>query len=77
MKITKENFVIFIKQNIKTIFLALICSLFIVGGVYYFFFSGSKTEDYSDANFQHKIIKLILIKIKMIRKNLVKKLLLM
>jgi len=51
MKITKEDFVIFIKQNIKTIFLALICSLFIVGGVYYFFFSGYKTEDYSDANF--------------------------
>ena len=43
MKITKEDFVIFIKQNIKTIFLALICSLFIVGGVYYFFFSGYKT----------------------------------
>ena len=51
MKITKEDFVIFIKQNIKSIFLALICSLFIVGGVYYFFFSGYKTEDYSDANF--------------------------
>lgn len=51
MKITKEDFVIFIKQNIKTILLALICSLFIVGGVYYFFFSGSKSEDYSDSNF--------------------------
>ena len=31
MKITKEDFVIFIKQNIKSIFLALIFSLFIVG----------------------------------------------
>ena len=51
MKITKEDFVIFIKQNIKTILLALICSLFIVGGVYYFFFSDSKSEDYSDSNF--------------------------
>lgn len=51
MKITNEDFVIFIKQNIKSIFLAFICSLFIVGEVYYFFFSGPKTEDYSDSNF--------------------------
>lgn len=77
MKITKEDFVIFIKQNIKSIFLALICSLFIVGVVYYFFFSGYKTEDYSDANFSVQNYQTNSDKDKMIRKNLVKKLLLM
>lgn len=52
MNIKKEDVVLFFRQNIKTIILALVCSLVvIIGGLFYF--NQSKTEDYSDVSFSN------------------------
>ena len=52
MKINKEDVVLFFKQNVKAIVLALLCSLlFIIGGLLYF--GHDKTEDYNDATFSN------------------------
>ncbi|MGX7111266.1 helix-hairpin-helix domain-containing protein [Gemella cuniculi] len=50
MKLNKEEIILFVKQNLKTIVAAFICSiLFVVIAVYYF--NINKNEDYSDINF--------------------------
>ena len=52
MKINKEDVVLFFKQNVKTIVLALLCSLLvIIGGLLYF--NHDKTEDYNDVTFSN------------------------
>ena len=52
MNINKEDVVLFLKQNVKAIVLALLCSLlFIIGGLLYF--GHDKTEDYNDATFSN------------------------
>ena len=52
MNINKEDVVLFLKQNVKAIVLALLCSLLvIVGGLLYF--GHDKTEDYNDATFSN------------------------
>ena len=52
MNINKEDVVLFLKQNVKVIVLALLCSLlFIIGGLLYF--GHDKTEDYNDATFSN------------------------
>ena len=52
MNINKEDVVLFLKQNVKAIVLALLCSLLvIIGGLLYF--GHGKTEDYNDATFSN------------------------
>lgn len=52
MKINKEDVVLFFKQNVKAIVLALLCSLLvIIGGLLYF--NHDKTEDYNDVTFSN------------------------
>ena len=52
MKINKEEVVLFLKQNVKSIILAFVCSLVvIIGGLFYF--NQNKTEDYSGVSFSN------------------------
>ena len=50
MNIKKEDVVLFLRQNVKSIILAFVCSLvLIIGGLFYF--NQNKTEDYSGVSF--------------------------
>ena len=52
MNIKKEDVVLFFRQNVKSVILALVCSLVvIIGGLFYF--NQSKTEDYSGVSFSN------------------------
>ena len=52
MNSNKEDVVLFFKQNVKAIVLALLCSLLvIIGGLLYF--GHDKTEDYNDVTFSN------------------------
>ena len=52
MKINKEDVVLFLKQNVKAIVSALLCSLLvIIGGFLYF--GHDKTGDYNDVTFSN------------------------
>ena len=52
MNIKKEDVVLFFRQNVKSIILAFVCSLIvIIGGLFYF--TQSKTEDYSGVSFSN------------------------
>lgn len=49
MKFNKEDIIVFIKQNMKAIVLAFLCSLALVGG--YFYYQNSSDNDVEDLNF--------------------------
>ena len=52
MNIKKEDVVLFLRQNVKSIILAFVCSLvLIIGGLFYF--NQNKTEDYSGVSFSN------------------------
>ena len=52
MNIKKEDVVLFLRQNVKSIILAFVCSLvLIIGGLFYF--NQNKTEDYSGISFSN------------------------
>ena len=52
MNIKKEDVVLFLRQNVKSIILAFVCSLVvIIGGLFYF--NQNKTEDYSGVSFSN------------------------
>ena len=52
MNIKKEDVVLFLRQNVKSIILAFVCSLvLIIGGLFYF--NQNKIEDYSGVSFSN------------------------
>ena len=52
MNIKKEDVVLFLRQNVKSIILAFVCSLVLIIGVL-FYFNQNKTEDYSGVSFSN------------------------
>ena len=52
MEFNKEEFVMFFKQNIKSIVLAFFCSVVVIG-IGFYYFNHSKTEDYNDISFSN------------------------
>ena len=52
MNIKKEDVVLFLRQNVKSIILAFVCSLVLIIGAL-FYFNQNKTEDYSGVSFSN------------------------